>query len=284
VTARETWVALSARIRGLQDASQLAARLLSSNNDSVGVIIDLGNHASAILSDLIAFKGSLGREDRFTIEAIERVASKVEPFLVDKNSSTEIRQILIRSALVMIIALEGEVSYLLRDREEALRHRSERAFIHLNRSIMADSRVRGSWELAYKDGEVACEKLGAVHLLAHGIWAFKVDGVAGGRTDLVFQDTLTDMTDVHRSGDGLVLTEWKKHSGRQDPGKLFNDARQQAMRYSAGVLAGAELTRYRYAIVVSENHVNIPDDVEVKGCVFRHINVVVSPKTPSKQR
>src|ERR1700722_9028346 len=33
-------------------------------------------------------------------------------------------------------------------------------------------------------GSVACERLGAVHLLWHGIFAFKVDG-SGARTDLI---------------------------------------------------------------------------------------------------
>jgi hypothetical protein len=130
---------------------------------------------------------------------------------------------------------------------------------------------------------VVCEKLGAVHLLSHGIWAFKVDA-AGGRTDLVYQEPLADLTDIRRSGDGLVLTEWKKHSARDNSGELFDRARQQALRYAAGVLAGTELTRCRYAIVVSKNELSVPDDLEIGGKVFRHINIVTSPKTPSKQR
>ena len=58
-----------------------------------------------------------------------------------------------------------------------LRARSERAFLHLRRLLAVDRDVRAKWKAAYegKQGEVACEALGAVHLLSHGIYAFKVD-------------------------------------------------------------------------------------------------------------
>jgi hypothetical protein len=88
---------------------------------------------------------------------------------------------------------------------------SERAFVHLNRSIVVYAAVQRNWKEAYSAGETECEKFGAVHLLAHGIWAFKVDG-ASGRTDLVYQEPLLDLLNVRRSGDGLVMTEWKKLS------------------------------------------------------------------------
>ena len=70
-----------------------------------------------------------------------------------------------------------------------IRTRSERAFAHLQRHFVADAECRDKWTSAFTDGEVACEALRALHLLLHGLWAFKVDN-AGARTDLVFQEPL----------------------------------------------------------------------------------------------
>ena len=60
----------------------------------------------------------------------------------------------------------------------------ERAFIHLQRTIVVDHDIRKKWKSAFNTGEIACERLGAVHLLSHGIWAFKADAL-GERTDLI---------------------------------------------------------------------------------------------------
>lgn len=281
MSSKPTWSALSARIRGLIDASQLASHLFDKNNDSLGVMVDLGNHASAILSDVKAFGGSLDPANEYAIKAINRVAEKIGPMLVDKSSTSEVRQIYIRSAIVILAALEGEVSYLLRDAQDAIRSRSERAFEHLKRSILVDDNIKAAWKKAYKKREDACEKLGAVHLLSHGIWAFKVHA-NGARTDLVYQDQITDLASVERMSDGLVLTEWKRLVAKSDPFTIAEDARKQASLYSAGALAGAELTRYRYIVLVSDHDVTVPDDVEVSGVIYRHVNIPVNPKTPSK--
>jgi hypothetical protein len=48
------------------------------------------------------------------------------------------------------------------------------------------------------------------------------------------------------------------------------------------VLAGSELVGYRYAVVVSEKHVHIPEDIREKDVLYRHINIAVNPSTPSK--
>jgi hypothetical protein len=80
----------------------------------------------------------------------------------------------------------------LSDVQESIRTYSERAFAHLQRSIVADEEIQRKWLCAFGKGEVACEKLGGVDLLSHGIWAFKVDA-RGARTDLVFQDSDVDL-------------------------------------------------------------------------------------------
>jgi hypothetical protein len=118
--------------------------------------------------------------------------------------------------------------------------------------------------------------------LLHGIWAFKVNA-AGGRTDLVFQEP-RQLGLEQDFADGLVLTEWKTLTSSQGAKTRFEDARKQAQRYSVGVLAGNELTTYRYAVLVSAQQIQPPLDLREGGCVYRHINIAVDPLPPSKSR
>ena len=87
---------------------------------------------------------------------------------------------------------------------------------------------------------------------------------------------------IKRSSDGLVLTEWKRLGKSGDPSKLFELARKQAELYVGGVLGGMELRKYRYAVLVTQNAVAIPNDHEIGDVIYRHINVVVDPEVPSK--
>ena len=102
---------------------------------------------------------------------------------------------------------------------------TERAFEHLNRSIVVDSGLRQRWQAAHDRNEPACEALGGVHLLSHGIWAFKAKGPKA-ETDLVYQEPPTDIGRIKRSSDGLVLTEWKRFRTGDDPARLFETARK----------------------------------------------------------
>jgi len=168
----------------------------------------------------------------------------------------------------MLAAFESEMSFLLSDVQQHIRSRSERAFSHLQRLIIVDKNTPDLRIEAFNEGEVSCEKLGAVHLLLHGIWAFKVNAT-GGRTDLVFQEPVGDLADEQRYADGLVLTEWKKANGAAEANKRFEEARSQASQYAQGVLLGNELSAYRYAVVVG-------------GVIYRHINIAVEPRIPSR--
>jgi hypothetical protein len=80
------------------------------------------------------------------------------------------------------------MTYLLADTQERIRSRAELAFAHLQNLIYVDGNTQSVWHDAFKAGETACERLGKVHLLLHGILGFKVDGQTGGRTDLMFQE------------------------------------------------------------------------------------------------
>jgi hypothetical protein len=84
------------------------------------------------------------------------------------------------------------------------------------------------------------EGLGAVPLLWHGIWAFKVS--AKGITDLVFNEPFEDLE--QRGVEALVLTEWKL-AGEKNANDRFEEAHQQAERYTEGALGGSELRGFR---------------------------------------
>lgn len=184
------------------------------------------------------------------------------------------------AAATEIVAFEARLTYLLTSGEQNLRMLSERAFLHLQRCIATDKRTQESWQHAYEEGEVACERLGAAHMLTHGIFAFKVNG-EGARTDLVFPDRPIG-DEISRAVDRLVLTEWKRLPSSTKPATMFRRAKKQADRYRDGVLAGIELASYRYLVLVTKAPVGVPTDEDAGGCIYRHINIAIEPPVPSK--
>jgi hypothetical protein len=213
-------------------------------------------------------------------EAIQRVVDYAAPKLTDTSGGSGGRQERISAAMIALAGFEGELSYLIRDAQAYVRTRTERAFLHLQRSIVVDGDLRRRWQTAFGEGEVACEKLGAVHMLGHGIWPFKVDA-AGARTDLVYQEPLSDDGQL-RVAEGLVLTEWKLSRAAGEVESLCEQARTQARKYAAGALAGVELTSTRYIVVVSERQLRLPGNVTEGAVAYRHMNIAVTPGTPSR--
>ena len=205
--------------------------------------------------------------------------------LVADTSSRGLQKEAVWSVVVLLTALEGELSQLLSGVQEAIRARSERAFTHLKRLLAVDGDVAAKWRRAYEEErEEACERLGAVHLLWHGIWSFKAYTLEA-RTDLVLAEPLRDVARIERSAEGLVLTEWKKAKPDKAATKKFQDGRDQAERYASGPLAANELRGYRYVIVVSEKDVAVPEDYDDgNGVIYRHVNIAVDPDSPSKSR
>jgi hypothetical protein len=127
-----------------------------------------------------------------------------------------------------------------------------------------------------------CEKLGASHLLFHGIFAFKITG-AGARTDLVFGEPI-EAGDAERTADTLVLTEWKIVPSVAKASDVATAARKQAELYQSGVLGGVELHDYRYIVLVSETRLPSIADLLVGGVTYRHVNIAVKPEVPSKAK
>jgi hypothetical protein len=114
--------------------------------------------------------------------------------------------------------------------------RSARAFSHLQKCIIADDEIQTCWAAAFAKGETACEKLGAAHLLLHGIYAFKVDATGARTEDLVLSQPIVD-EEVFQVAEGLVLTEWKKIPAAREVGKQAASAKKQAELYASEPLA-----------------------------------------------
>ena len=280
----EDWLALAARIRSLSVAGSIHAQFQASNtSDSWGIGAELIHQCQSIIVALEQFQGvhaaSLPTAAK---DALVRFLTS-QPAQAIKNERDKSR--VPRTGLVVLPAFESEMSYLLAAQQERIKIRSNRALQHLQRLLAVDVDVRKKWQGAFaaNRGEEDCEKLGGLHRLWHGIYAFKVHA-AGGRTDLVFNEPI-DLDEVTRSGEGLVLTEWKIATP-SNVGAQFTAARAQAGNYSAGALAGVELRNYRYIIAVSEQQLPatiIPADANEGGVTYRHVNIAIVPRMPSAQ-
>ena len=183
--------------------------------------------------------------------------------------------LLIRTILVKLVAFEAEMTYSLDSPTEQVTQLGA-CIMHLQRLIVADNEYREKWQAAFTAHETHCERLGAVHLLWHGIWAFKVDA-AGGRTDIVYQEPLS--TGTTPIALGMVLTEWKRADGGAEA--AYGAARRQAAGYTSGILAGVELASHRYVVVVTKQRLSHQPDIIEAEITYRHINIAVEPASPS---
>lgn len=187
--------------------------------------------------------------------------------------------------LVALGCLGATVDGLLHDEEAPVEAAVEVAFTHLQRSIVVDEDLRKRWQTAFDGGEVACEKLGGVHLLQHGLWGFKTDA-AGERSDLVLgqHGSAIDQRSL-QGARGLILTEWKKIGVGDSPSSIeskVSSARKQLSAYTAGSLAGVELRRVRYVVLVSQTQQPARPDLVADTHATRFVNIAVDPQTPSK--
>lgn len=274
----EHWNTLAVRIRGLREASKLSTVVQNDGHESVDYLwVACGNIVASLKAFRKSFEASLSDEVKASIDLFnDQDMTKCEPFSatfgVNQKKS---------SALMLVVGLsvlETEVSFLLAGRQEQIRVRSERAFLLLNRQLVVDEELRRKWQSAFDDEhEPASEKLGSVHLLSQGIYAFKINA-EGARTDLIFDEPPDPA--VSRSAEGLVLTEWKKAAPGNWPTQ-YNIAQVQADTYRRGALAGIELRDYCYLVAVSLKQLPQKGDLVSGGVRFRHINIVVDPDTPS---
>jgi hypothetical protein len=277
--AKQEWEGISIRIRSLFSLARALAAIepgtrMDSPASFAGGILDLGpllnafsNGYSSLLTD------SVISQFKATETAVDNLKLHGERSF---NNAWSL------AALMQLGLLEPLVTHHFSNNQLEFKSRALRGLHHLNRLIATDDSVQTRWRNAFKEGETACEQLAGAHLLWHGVWAFKCNGV-GQKTDLVFPDYVDFEQSVSSSGAGLVLTEWKVWRGSGKISDKFQEAREQAKHYAVGVLGGIELKTYRFAIVVTEKQIApIPANIDYAGGHWLHFNVCVEPEVPSR--
>lgn len=282
MTYAEDWAALSSRIAGLKSAAELMATFRQVKDSSDGRdTLALRRHVLAVLAAANDFhKRHWQTIPPAARECVIRLIETDEMHIKAEATSQSSRETNLRSSIVLLVAFEAEMTHALADRQSRILARLERAFSHLRRSIVADRDIQQKWLGAFDTGEVACEKLGAAHLFAHGIWAFKADA-AGARTDLIYQETIKGDEVEARAVEGLVLTEWKIARSQSEAAAKAQAARAQTKAYAAGGLGGIELNGTRFIVLVTERSASV-SDVSEGGIAYRHLNIPVRPEPPSR--
>lgn len=280
------WQAISARIQGLLDAGAFFYRALHHSSEDARSVKKkvLLENAEKIFGNLNDFsekyESALPHDALASLKSFLTKPEINDPRFFKPNRSYENANV--QFALTSLAAFQSEFAYLIADTQFIARKITERAFVHLQRSIIADDEISKKWMTAYNEHETKCERLGAVHLLLHGVWAFKVDAV-GGKTDLVLNEPLSPASTIESTADALVLTEWKVVKAQDELQDKIKEALKQAGLYSSGVLGGIEIANYRYLVMVSERMMKMPDD-RLEGIItYRHINIAVNPRAPSEE-
>jgi hypothetical protein len=157
----DQWKALSARIRGLVEASEFDHRLFGNNN--TGNWRFLGLQAGEVIDALKGLKVTLEDAGHATaVVAVGQVLDLGQIKAVRAPSEMSDAQMQdVRSCLVALRAFEAQMTFLLSDSQQSIRTLSERAFRHLVWQIAVDDEVREKWQKAFKKprGEEHCEKL-----------------------------------------------------------------------------------------------------------------------------
>lgn len=273
------WRALAARIEGLGVAgSDLMRSFGVRNTDPFSVVnVVIRPSMAAVLNDLGAFRDR--HRDLLPAAAIPLLDSVVGRF---SSAMSGPGQSGVEQATLQLVfalrAVRAELDYLFSDNEIAARRIVERAFLHLQRSLTADDDVRRRWAAAC--GEVDCEKIGALHLLAHGVWAFKAH-TAGARTDLILGRPISEREPRAADVEAFVLTEWKIATGPSDAIAKVDAAHTQLALYRQGALGGFELSTRRYVVIVANQTLDLPPDHNGSGALCRHVLLDRSGATPS---
>ncbi|MGR9037731.1 MAG: hypothetical protein ACU83O_14275 [Gammaproteobacteria bacterium] len=280
------WNALSGRIQGILDAGSFYYTALHhSSEDALSVkkkVLIKG--AEKIFQNIREFnekyKTVLPQSANECLSSfLNQPVIKGPSFF---NPGQSFQSATVQFTLTSLAAFRSEFNYIIADTQFISKRITERAFIHLQRLIIVDEEIQKKWVDAFYKHETLCEKLGALHLLAHGVWAFKADAT-GGKTDLILNEPLPTTSLVESAAETLVLTEWKLVKSPGELQKRIQEAQKQAEIYGSDVLSGVELRHYRYLVMVSENRLEMPDDATINEATYRHINIAVKPRTPSQE-
>jgi hypothetical protein len=273
------WKALAERIKALLDAGRFFfATFPAWGNDFTGASSELNVSADEIAQALADFQASYA--SLLPYVAAERLKKFVDSYWqrFAQSSATAIPGA--QARLTRLAAFRSEMDYLLSDTDAVAQSIVERGFLHLQRSIVADNLVAERWRSAFEAGEPECERLGAVHLLLHGIWAFKASAT-GERTDLVLGEKLEITPLIEVASEALVLTEWKCVRKPSELDAKSKQAFSQADNYSVGALAGFEMASRRYLVMVSKDRLTMPPAKSSGHTIYEYRNIAVSPSVPS---
>jgi len=226
------WNAISARIAGLIDACTFLFQTVEAgendNSYSTNILIENCNGAAKAILALRRYGTALPSE---ATTAIQRFKDWWLNTFVDEWISKSGGLPAVQASVVMLASVRAELDHVLADQDQIIRNHVTRGFTHLQRTLVVDEEVRLKWLTAFdQGGELACEALGAVHLLTHGIWAFKTSAT-GERTDLIRGTHLVVNEMVVESAQGLVLTEWKLVTKDSASDVQARAAKRQAGRY-----------------------------------------------------
>ena len=269
------WDALSKRIGGIVEASSFLFQCRENDEAfSTNVLIESCKQTADAIDRLSVYEKFMSAS----------AADALVRFRDWWKRTTEINTTGFQGVMAytaVLAAFRSEFDHLFADHEAVVRSRVARAFLHLQRSLMADEDVHNKWEKAFAVGETACEKLGALHLLSHGILAFKAYA-PGERTDLILGDRLVIDDDLIAGTEGIVLTEWKRVKVGDKPVDKQREAKAQAVRYSTGGMAGFELRSERYLVLVGDQEFASIADEREGAVLYKTIPLFLTRDTPSK--
>jgi hypothetical protein len=277
---KSEWDRLSARIAAITGAAAflaLSVTTIKSQPVATNTLIQNCEQTARLLGELLSrYRNALPEPAR---EALARFQTLWNGANLDGSFGADPK---LQAYVVVLASIRSELDQLFADHNQILRSHVKRAFEHLRRSLIVDIDLRKKWVTAFKTkGETSCERLGGVHLLLHGIWAFKVSA-AGERTDLVLGTRLAIVDNVAESALGLALTEWKVVRNPDSADQAKAEAKHQAKRYAEGSLSGFELRSDRYLVLVGRDEFPVPADETEGAITYRVVPIVLEPKTPSE--
>jgi hypothetical protein len=272
------WRAISAHVLSLGEAGNYLLQAFQANEGNYGGVNLVLRELDQIGRELQAFF------DQYRSQIPDPAAEYLRDRLLQYDALTHSLDQAPSSGRIQGVAaalmIRAHFEYLIHDTEIEGRNATELAFEHLRRLIAVNAKIREEWTQVFDQREERSEQLGAVHLLSHGIWAFKVTD-SGAATDLVYREPLVQSPILQRTARALVLTEWKKATDDATARAQSERAITQAQLYAGGVLGDIELKRTRYIIIVSPQLVGSLPDVERDGTTYRHIMIPLSQDQPS---
>jgi hypothetical protein len=139
---RNEWDAIGARIDGVLAAGHFLVQTLQvQSSDTYGVIQHLSSQTVKIVGEIEGFSAhAAGSAPESALEAISTFLTTHQQRIQNTQQITGLEGLRVR--LAPLAWLRAEVDYHLRDFTAVARKLSERAFLHLQQTIVADDVAR----------------------------------------------------------------------------------------------------------------------------------------------